>query len=52
MFDDAGFVDVPVARMVSEFESGISPGRHDGQQLTDVILEKYSASGREAKVNV
>jgi 2-phospho-L-lactate transferase/gluconeogenesis factor (CofD/UPF0052 family) len=39
MFDEDGFSDVPVRRIVGEFESAAAPGRHDGKKLLEAILE-------------
>jgi 2-phospho-L-lactate transferase/gluconeogenesis factor (CofD/UPF0052 family) len=40
-YDEEGFVDVPVRRIVDVFESASSPGKHDGAKLVDKILELY-----------
>jgi 2-phospho-L-lactate transferase/gluconeogenesis factor (CofD/UPF0052 family) len=40
-FDEEGYADVPVRRIVDVFESSSSPGKHDGAKLVDKILELY-----------
>ena len=40
-YDEEGFADVPVRRIVEAFESGSSPGKHDGVKLVDRVLELY-----------
>ena len=40
-YDEEGFSDVPVRRIVDAFESASSPGKHDGTKLVDRILELY-----------
>ena len=42
VFDETGFSDVPVRRLVGEFESAAAPGRHDGKKLLEAILETYA----------
>lgn len=42
VFDETGFADVPVRRIVGEFESVAAPGRHDGKKLLEAILEIYA----------
>lgn len=42
VFDENGFSDVPVRRLVGEFESAAAPGRHDGKKLLEAILETYA----------
>jgi 2-phospho-L-lactate transferase/gluconeogenesis factor (CofD/UPF0052 family) len=41
-YDDEGFADVPVARLVADFESERDPGKHDGAQLISAILDLYN----------
>ena len=40
-YDEEGFSDVSVRRIVDAFESAFSPGKHDGTKLVDRILELY-----------
>ena len=40
-FDEDGFRDLPVQRHLADFESQVSPGRHDGYKLIDTILDCY-----------
>jgi 2-phospho-L-lactate transferase/gluconeogenesis factor (CofD/UPF0052 family) len=42
VFDEIGFADVPVRRIVGEFESAARPGRHDGKKLLEAILGTYA----------
>ena len=43
-YDEAGFADVPVRRVVDVFESAASPGKHDGVKVVQTILDLYEAS--------
>jgi 2-phospho-L-lactate transferase/gluconeogenesis factor (CofD/UPF0052 family) len=43
-YDEAGYADVPVRRIVDAFESISSPGRHDGAKLANAILALYEQS--------
>lgn len=46
IFDEEGFFDIPVPRVMGEFESNAKPGRHDGQKVVDSILNNYSRFAR------
>lgn len=39
--DQDGFSGLPVLRLVGDYESLESPGKHDGHKLTDAILNYY-----------
>lgn len=43
-YDETGFADVPVRRVVEAFESAASPGKHDGAKVVQTILDLYEAS--------
>lgn len=43
-YDEAGFADIGVPRVVDAFESPASPGKHDGAKLVQTILDLYEAS--------
>lgn len=43
-YDEAGFADIGVPRVVDAFESPVSPGKHDGAKLVQTILDLYEAS--------
>ncbi|MFZ2739261.1 MAG: 2-phospho-L-lactate transferase CofD family protein [Burkholderiaceae bacterium] len=43
-YDEAGFADVPVRRVVDAFESPASPGKHDGPKVVQTILALYEAA--------
>jgi 2-phospho-L-lactate transferase/gluconeogenesis factor (CofD/UPF0052 family) len=43
-YDEAGFADVPVRRVVDAFESPSSPGKHDGAKVVQTILALYEAA--------
>jgi 2-phospho-L-lactate transferase/gluconeogenesis factor (CofD/UPF0052 family) len=46
-FDEANFAEIPVRRVVDDFESGASPGKHDGDRVIETILALYDeAAGR------
>ena len=40
-YDEAGFADVPVRRVVEAFESASAPGKHDGNKVVQTILNLY-----------
>jgi 2-phospho-L-lactate transferase/gluconeogenesis factor (CofD/UPF0052 family) len=40
-YDEAGYADVPVRRIVDDFESASSPGKHHGGKLVEKIVELY-----------
>lgn len=42
--DEEGFMDVPVRRVIDEFESPHAPGKHDGPKVVRTIVELYEAS--------
>jgi 2-phospho-L-lactate transferase/gluconeogenesis factor (CofD/UPF0052 family) len=43
-YDEAGFADIAVPRVVDAFESSASPGKHDGAKLAQSILNLYEAA--------
>lgn len=43
-YDETGFADIAVPRVVDAFESPASPGKHDGAKMVQTILELYEAS--------
>lgn len=43
-FDEGGFADVPVQRIVGAFESPTAPGKHDGGRIVQTVLELYDAA--------
>ncbi len=43
-FDEDGFADVQVQRIVGAFESPTSPGKHDGGRIVQTVLELYDAA--------
>ena len=47
-YDEEGFADVPVRRIVDAFESASSPGKHDGAKLVDRILELYEQASAKS----
>lgn len=49
-YDEEGFADVPVRRLVDVFESAQEPGKHDGAVVVKTILDLYErvTSLREA----
>lgn len=40
-YDQSGFADIPVQRVVDAFESPASPGKHDGIKVVQTILDLY-----------
>jgi 2-phospho-L-lactate transferase/gluconeogenesis factor (CofD/UPF0052 family) len=45
-YDEEHFEDVPVRRVVDDFESVDSPGRHDGARVIDATLSLYDDTVR------
>ena len=43
-YDENGFTDVPVRRVVGAFESAAAPGKHDGTKLVQTILDLYESA--------
>ena len=43
-YDEDGFADIAVPRLVDVFESPASPGKHDGVKLVQSILSLYEAA--------
>jgi 2-phospho-L-lactate transferase/gluconeogenesis factor (CofD/UPF0052 family) len=42
-YDEESFTDLPVLRVVDDFESAQSPGKHDGDKVVAAILALYDA---------
>jgi 2-phospho-L-lactate transferase/gluconeogenesis factor (CofD/UPF0052 family) len=40
-YDEAGFADVPVRRVLDAFECTASPGKHDGAKVVQTVLDLY-----------
>jgi 2-phospho-L-lactate transferase/gluconeogenesis factor (CofD/UPF0052 family) len=40
-YDEENFADIVVPRVVADFESGASPGKHDGDKVVETILSLY-----------
>ncbi|HEX8400911.1 MAG TPA: 2-phospho-L-lactate transferase CofD family protein [Allosphingosinicella sp.] len=47
-YDEENFEDVPVRRIVDDFESADSPGKHDGGRVIDTILRLYEETARRS----
>ncbi len=45
-YDEAGFADIPVRRVVDAFEAAEAPGRHDGAKVARTLLGLYETAGR------
>lgn len=46
-YDEESFAEIPVPRIVDDFESASSPGKHDGARVIDTVLSLYNeAAGR------
>ncbi|MBV8686763.1 MAG: YvcK family protein [Alphaproteobacteria bacterium] len=41
-YDEENFAEIPVRRIVDDFESAASPGKHDGARVIDTILSLYN----------
>lgn len=41
-YDDERFDDLPVRRIVADFESEDAPGKHNGAEVVDTILDLYA----------
>lgn len=44
VFDEDGFGDLTVKRHIGDYESAVSPGKHDGDKLIDAILASYEVA--------
>lgn len=44
VYDEAGFADLPVQRVIGEFEATDALGKHDGVKLVQAILDLYAAT--------
>ncbi len=44
VYDEAGFADLPVRRLVGSFESVASAGKHDGVKVVQTILNLYESA--------
>jgi 2-phospho-L-lactate transferase/gluconeogenesis factor (CofD/UPF0052 family) len=42
--DEEGFNDIPVRRLIDDFESQHAPGKHNGPKVVQTIVELYEAS--------
>ena len=42
--DEDGFADVPVRRVIDDFESSDAPGKHDGTKVVQTVVDLYEAS--------
>ncbi|MGE5721897.1 MAG: 2-phospho-L-lactate transferase CofD family protein [Sphingomonadales bacterium] len=47
-YDEANFADMPVPRIVDDFESESAPGKHDGAKVTRTILALYEEAAGAA----
>ena len=43
-YDEGGFADIAVQRVVDAFESPTSPGKHDGVKVVQTILDLYETA--------
>ena len=43
-YDEEGFADIAVPRIVDAFESSLCPGKHDGAKVVQTILDLYEAA--------
>jgi 2-phospho-L-lactate transferase/gluconeogenesis factor (CofD/UPF0052 family) len=43
-YDEDGFSDIPVPRVIDSFESTVSPGKHDGKTVVQCILDLYESA--------
>ena len=44
-YDEEGYADIPVPRIVEAFESTSAPGKHDGSKIVETILDLYERPG-------
>lgn len=44
IYDESGFDDVDVHRIIESFESTTSPGKHDGAKVVQTIVELYECA--------
>ena len=45
-YDEEAFKNIPIKRVVGNFESKSSPGKHDGEKLVNQIMSLYEAHFR------
>lgn len=43
-YDEGGFADIAVPRVMDAFESSTSPGKHDGVKVAQTILDLYESA--------
>lgn len=48
-YDEEGFADVPVQRILDAFESSESPGKHDGAAVVRTIVDLYESKSMLAQ---
>ena len=44
-YDEEGYADIPVPRIVEAFESTSAPGKHDGSKIVETMLDLYERPG-------
>ena len=44
VYDEGGFSDIAVPRVMGAFESPDSPGKHDGTKVVQTILDLYETA--------
>lgn len=44
IYDEDRFADLPVGLHLADYESEVSPGKHDGNKLIDAILSRYESA--------
>lgn len=44
VYDEKGFADIEVPRLVADLESEEAPGKHDGAKMVETILDLYEAT--------
>jgi len=43
-YDESGFINIPVCRVVDDMECSVSPGKHDGSKVVQTILDLYESA--------
>jgi hypothetical protein len=46
-YDEENFADLPVQRIVTDFESEDEPGKHEGVRVMDTILALYAEAAMQ-----
>ena len=51
VIDESGFADIPLKRIIGDFESVEMPGRHDGKKIVQAIISEYEIHNLTREIN-